>query len=347
MNPLVSIIIPVYNGANYLREAIDSALAQTYENCEVIVVNDGSNDGKTESICLSYGDRIRYFSKPNGGVASALNLGIKNMRGDWFAWLSHDDLFSTDRISADITLLTTYTDACISYCKCITIDEKGSIIEEIIPSINRVTNLRDVMMLAGINMCSMTISRKCFDKAGRFDESNLTMQDVQMSLQLARYFHFVHNVNGAIYVREHGKRGTYTMSQRHRIDSRNLAYYLYNNTCFEEYFPKIDKTSIASFSCWLWLAAFFSFLGTTTPVNKCYYAAIHTRHTFCGRICQFARVVRARGRSILREQHAGFLLWFASMFYSTLFSSKDSDKFKPTSSFSGVDLHSTKIQMQI
>ena len=75
-NPKVSIIIPVYNGENYLREAIDSALAQTYKNFEVIVVNDGSSD-KTDEICKSYGSRIRYFKKENGGVSTALNLGIE------------------------------------------------------------------------------------------------------------------------------------------------------------------------------------------------------------------------------------------------------------------------------
>ena len=64
--PRVSIVIPVYNGANYLAEAIDSALAQM--DSEVIVVNDGSTDGgATEAIALRYGDRIRYIAKPNGG----------------------------------------------------------------------------------------------------------------------------------------------------------------------------------------------------------------------------------------------------------------------------------------
>ena len=93
--PLVSIIIPAYNASKYLSEAIDSALAQTYPNVEIIVVNDGSKDGgATERVALSYEDRIRYISKDNGGSSSALNVGIANMSGEWFSWLSHDDLYT-------------------------------------------------------------------------------------------------------------------------------------------------------------------------------------------------------------------------------------------------------------
>lgn len=104
--PLVSIVIPVYNGANYLKEAIDSALNQTYPNCEIIVVNDGSTDqGKTECIALSYGEKIRYFSKENGKVSTALNMGIREMEGQYFAWLSHDDIFYPDKIEKQVKVM--------------------------------------------------------------------------------------------------------------------------------------------------------------------------------------------------------------------------------------------------
>ena len=104
--PKVSLVIPVYKGANYMREAIDSALAQTYENLEIIVVNDGSKDGgATDSIARSYGDKIRYFSKENGGVSTALNLAIKNMKGEYFTWLSHDDIYLPNKVESQVNYL--------------------------------------------------------------------------------------------------------------------------------------------------------------------------------------------------------------------------------------------------
>ncbi|MBO5042292.1 MAG: glycosyltransferase [Clostridia bacterium] len=104
--PMVSIVIPVYNGSNYLKEAIDSALSQTYANFEIIVVNDGSRDqGATREVALSYGKRIRYFEKENGGSSSALNMGIAAMTGEWFSWLSHDDLYTPAKLEEQVKYL--------------------------------------------------------------------------------------------------------------------------------------------------------------------------------------------------------------------------------------------------
>ena len=104
--PKVTIIIPVYNGSNFLAQAIDAALAQTYKNCEILVINDGSkDDGASEKIALSYGDKIKYFCKENGGVSSVLNFAFTKMEGEWFSWLSHDDLYLPEKIEKQIAFI--------------------------------------------------------------------------------------------------------------------------------------------------------------------------------------------------------------------------------------------------
>jgi glycosyltransferase involved in cell wall biosynthesis len=91
---------PVYNGANYVGEAIESALAQTYRHVEVIVVNGGSTDhGAARAVAEGFGSAIRYIEQENGGVATALNTGIQAMRGELFSCLSHDDLYKPDKVA--------------------------------------------------------------------------------------------------------------------------------------------------------------------------------------------------------------------------------------------------------
>ena len=99
--PRVSIIIPVYNGANYMREAIDSALAQSYDNLEIIVVNDGSTD-RSAAIAKEYAARdarIRVFDKENGGLSDARNYGIARARGEYIGFLDSDDWIEPEMIS--------------------------------------------------------------------------------------------------------------------------------------------------------------------------------------------------------------------------------------------------------
>ncbi|CAG1021376.1 partial heptose III glucuronosyltransferase, partial [Methylococcales bacterium] len=123
----VSIIIPAYNAANFIADAVGSALSQTYHNIEVIVVNDGSNDGGlTEAIAKSFGDSIRYFHKPNGGVASALNFGISKMQGDLFSWLSHDDIYTPDKIEREVAAFNDSGDQAIIYSDFFVLDKEGT-----------------------------------------------------------------------------------------------------------------------------------------------------------------------------------------------------------------------------
>ena len=94
----VSIIMPAYNVEKYIEDAIQSVLAQTYRNFELLIINDGSTDD-TERICQQYSDtdsRIRMFSKPNGGLSSARNFGLDHMEGDYVIFLDSDDYIASD-----------------------------------------------------------------------------------------------------------------------------------------------------------------------------------------------------------------------------------------------------------
>ncbi|MFA5816694.1 MAG: glycosyltransferase [Bacteroidales bacterium] len=195
MNPnsLVSITIPVFNGSNYLTEAIDSALAQTYANIEVLVVNDGSNDGgATREIALRYGGRIRYLEKENGGVSSALNLAIREMKGDWFSWLSHDDLFLPEKTRKQVEFLSKIR-ADIVYGDYQFIDEKGAALERNsdVVSLSEKGNLF-CQMLSGypVNGCTTLISRKVFDRIGYFNTDLPTTQDYDFWFRCAKEFEF-------------------------------------------------------------------------------------------------------------------------------------------------------------
>ena len=327
-SPKVSIIIPVYNGSNYLREAIDSALAQTYENIEVIVVNDGSTDnGATRNITCSYGERVRYFEKENGGVSSALNVGINEMTGEWFSWLSHDDLFSVDRIASDMALLLANPAAKIAFCRSVNIDAAGNTVGTASYPITYVANLYDVMTLGGVDMCSMTINRDCLYKVGRFNENNLTTQDVEMSLRLVKYYHFFHNQVGVVYKRNHSERGTCTHTERHRRDLHSLAFYLYENMSFKDFFPEVDPANDSSFQSWVWLGKFYTSLGTTDFADECYCRAILTRKTLIGKICQFSRLMQSRGSSIARHYPKGLTVWIGRMLRCVLFQSAPRNKY--------------------
>jgi glycosyltransferase involved in cell wall biosynthesis len=123
--PLVTILINNYNYGRFLRQAIDSALAQSYSNLEIIVVDDGSADDSRDVICR-YGDRIIPIFKANGGQASALNAGFSQSKGNWLFLLDSDDLFLSSKVQTLMSYATTFPLAGLmahnfSYC-----DEGGN-----------------------------------------------------------------------------------------------------------------------------------------------------------------------------------------------------------------------------
>ncbi|MET0535983.1 MAG: glycosyltransferase family A protein [Steroidobacter sp.] len=107
--PLVSVIIPTYNRAALLCEAVNSVLKQTYQNIEIIVIDDGSTDDTTAAMA-QYGERVRYTRRPNAGVNPARNLGLKQARGEFVALLDSDDLWAPYKLELQVRLMRNFTD---------------------------------------------------------------------------------------------------------------------------------------------------------------------------------------------------------------------------------------------
>ncbi|MBP8708414.1 MAG: glycosyltransferase [Caldisericia bacterium] len=229
-NPKVSIVIPVYNGSNYLKEAIDSALSQTYENTEVIVINDGSNDGgKTDKICKSYGKKIRYFKKENGGVASALNMGLEKMEGEYFSWLSHDDIYYPNKIEDQIKLLDMLDNKnTILYSNVEYIDENSKTIYkteyENKYSVDALSNGVFAVFYGYTNGCSMLISKKCFEEIGGFNEGLKTANDYEMWFRLFKKYPVRFTPQTLIRYRFHDNQGTKVVPEESRIEESEKVW---------------------------------------------------------------------------------------------------------------------------
>ncbi|HBG78409.1 MAG TPA: hypothetical protein DDW84_06125 [Phycisphaerales bacterium] len=101
---LISVVIPAYNAAGFIRRTIDSILAQTYTDYEIVVVDDGSTDD-TGEIVKSYGGKVRYIYQKNAGDGPARNTGISNAKGDWIAFIDHDDEWMPDKLQKQMDIL--------------------------------------------------------------------------------------------------------------------------------------------------------------------------------------------------------------------------------------------------
>lgn len=212
-NPKVSIIIPVYNGSTYMREAIDSALNQTYSNVEIIVVNDGSTDDTAE-IAKSYGNEIKYFEKENGGVSTALNLGIQKMSGDYFSWLSHDDLYLPKKLETQINYLITHNllnEKVILYSNYYLIDENGNMLNNCIKDHNELNQKPEYALLRGaVNGLTLLIPKAAFDEHGEFDVNLKCAQDYLLWHKMFSSYKPVHLPVTLVSSRFHTKQVTNT-----------------------------------------------------------------------------------------------------------------------------------------
>ncbi len=195
--PFISIIMPVYNGANFMKDAIDSALSQTYKKLEIIVINDGSSDGgETSKIAKSYGDKIRFIDRQeNRGISYTLNEGISNMKGEYFTWLSHDDRYISTKLADQVEFLnkvlqenpTIQRERILLCAGTERIDINGRITSHYQGNLNGKKCIRskkelilDNLKQYGLSGCTVLIPKETFEKFGVFDISKRTVQDTDL-----------------------------------------------------------------------------------------------------------------------------------------------------------------------
>ncbi|HWU70463.1 MAG TPA: glycosyltransferase family A protein [Pseudoxanthomonas sp.] len=184
--PKVSIIIPAYEAAAYLAEAIQSALAQTWPDKEVIVVDDGSSDA-TAAIAASI-PGVTCLRQANAGVSHARNTGVRHSSGELVAFLDADDVWDPGKLEAQVRLLERYPDCDLVYSNFVEMPESlaspGRPGGDGLPRHTRTTDLESSFLHPFFGTSTVVVRRAAFDRAGGFDESLPYAEDVDFFLKV-------------------------------------------------------------------------------------------------------------------------------------------------------------------
>ncbi|WP_026760392.1 glycosyltransferase family 2 protein [Selenomonas ruminantium] len=195
MNDLITVIMTAYNHERYIQEAIESILNQSYENWELIIVDDGSTDN-TKKIIETFNDsRIKKIYKSNGGTSDATNIGIDEAKGDWVALMSGDDISHKDRIKTELEVAKKQGfDVVFSIPELI--DDRGKTLsDEYMPVFYKKYNsskgdvLKELFYNGNIFCApSAMINKKVFEKCGKFKRHLLQLQDFDLWIRIAKKF---------------------------------------------------------------------------------------------------------------------------------------------------------------
>jgi glycosyltransferase involved in cell wall biosynthesis len=186
-----SVIIPTYNRAHVIDEALDSVLAQSYQDFEILVIDDGSADNTREVLC-PYFDRIRYFKQANSGPAAARNRGITESQGEYVAFLDSDDRWYPDKLAQIDKVIDAHPDAGLFYSDYQLVDEQHSHLW--IARSKHIMGDGYHQLLLGnfIGTSTVVVKRECFDVCGLFYRDLFSTQDWDMWIRIAREFSIVH-----------------------------------------------------------------------------------------------------------------------------------------------------------
>jgi glycosyltransferase involved in cell wall biosynthesis len=177
--PLISVVIPAYNAERYIRQAIESVLAQTYSRLEVLVVDDGSTDG-TADLVRAFAPTVRYIRRENGRQAAARNTGIRAATGEIVAFLDADDVWRPEKIEKQLALLRQQPELGLVYCSMIEIDPEGRELAVRRPGMRGQPTCAILLGQAGGGSGSTAIvPRRVLDKVGLFDEALPPCEDTE------------------------------------------------------------------------------------------------------------------------------------------------------------------------
>ena len=192
--PKVSVIIPTYNYGKYIEKAIDSVLAQTYKDFEIIVVDDGSTDNTREIIESKYKNKVQYFYQENKGAPVARNKGIKESRGEYLVFLDADDWFMPENLSIKIKIIENNPENDWVYSDWYFADEKGNIKERALEKQVRSgycmeDDLYNSLLIHGnfINSSCALVKREQIIQIGGHDNTLLAHQDYDLWLRLSKH----------------------------------------------------------------------------------------------------------------------------------------------------------------
>jgi glycosyltransferase involved in cell wall biosynthesis len=160
VNPLVSVVIPVFNGERFLREAVQSVLDQQYAPLEIIIVDDGSTDG-TATVARSLPEAVRYLHQPNQGPAAARNRGIEQAQGGLIAFADADDLWPPAKLELQLPYL---------------INDPG--VEIVMGRVQLLSETGLTESAFSVNLGCAVIRKSVFDRVGLFDETMRYSEDV-------------------------------------------------------------------------------------------------------------------------------------------------------------------------
>lgn len=243
--PIFSVIVPTYNQAQYLGEALNSLLQQSFPFWEAIIVNDGSTDS-TNDVMEEYAakdSRFKLFHKQNGGVASALNLGIKHAKGQWICWLSSDDLFEPNKLEVHFNAIKENPDIKFFHTHWyLLLEETKQKIApglwlEIPPTEFQVTRFFWANYIHGN---AITVHKSVFDDVGLFDETLRQGQDFDMWLRIStkNKSHFINE--RTCVTRIHKGQTTNSFLEGGVLDSTRALIKLLNEKKFYDLFPFTD-----------------------------------------------------------------------------------------------------------